>query len=104
MLKKVRRKKSWICPFFQIHLGSLSWAATHPPSKFCASPFSSFCAILFTNQPTTQKPDMAENISSLSELIIVSEVCCNYYHHFIIDYLSFKFKREHLKVDFKVEA
>lgn len=47
---------------------------------------------------------MAENISSLSELIIVSEVCCNYYHHFIIDYLSFKFKREHLKVDFKVEA
>ena len=47
---------------------------------------------------------MAENITSLAELKIVNEVCCNYYYHFIINYLSFKFKREHLQVDFKVEA
>ena len=43
-----------------------------------------FCAILITNQPTNQKPHMAESITS-AELVIVSLVCCNY--------LSFKFKK-----------
>lgn len=33
---------------------SLFLVEDQPPSKFCAKPFSSFCAIMPTNKPTNQ--------------------------------------------------
>ena len=53
-LNKVR-KASWIC------------TKSHPLSIFHGNPFSSFCVILLTNQPTNNQT--RENTTSMVEVI-----------------------------------
>ena len=45
------QKNSWISAK---SIGGLFWAETHPPTKFCRNPCSSFYVILLTNQRTNR--------------------------------------------------